>query len=75
MEWTDFLHAGANSGKLKVISLILGVFLSKRFPNRLGFEISTGFYWNALLILNFYKKNLPPPLSCTFTKLLYLLNI
>ena len=22
MEWTDFLHAGANSGKLKAISLI-----------------------------------------------------
>ena len=24
MEWTDFLHAGANLGKLKVISLIFG---------------------------------------------------
>ena len=24
MERTDFLHAGANSGKLKVISMILG---------------------------------------------------
>ena len=22
MEWTDFLHAGANSGKLKVVSMI-----------------------------------------------------
>ena len=24
MEWTDFLDAGANSGKLKVISMIFG---------------------------------------------------
>ena len=24
MEWTGFLHAGANSGKLKVISMIFG---------------------------------------------------
>ena len=23
-EWTDFLHAGADSGKLKVISMIFG---------------------------------------------------
>ena len=29
MEWTDFLHAGANSGKLKVISLIFDWVLSK----------------------------------------------
>ena len=24
MEWTGFVHAGANSGKLQVISMILG---------------------------------------------------
>ena len=24
MEWTDVLHDGANSGKLKVVSLIVG---------------------------------------------------
>ena len=24
MEWTDILHAGTNSGKLKVISMIFG---------------------------------------------------
>ena len=29
MEWTGFLHAGANSGKWKVISLIFGWALSK----------------------------------------------
>ena len=29
MEWTDFLHAGGNSGKLKVISVIFGWALSK----------------------------------------------
>ena len=25
MEWTDFLHAGENSGKLKVISIIFWI--------------------------------------------------
>ena len=29
MEPTDFLHAGANSGKLKVISMIFGWAFSK----------------------------------------------
>ena len=29
MEWTDFLSAGANSGKLKVILMIFGWMLSK----------------------------------------------
>ena len=29
MEWTDFFHAGSNSGKLKVISLIFEWALSK----------------------------------------------
>ena len=29
MEWTNFLHTGANIGKLKVISMIYGWMLSK----------------------------------------------
>ena len=29
MEWTDFLHAGVNSGKLKVISIIFRWMWSK----------------------------------------------
>ena len=29
LEWTDFLHAGANLGKLKVFSMILGWVRSK----------------------------------------------
>ena len=29
MEWTDFLHAGANSGKLKIDLMIFGWVFSK----------------------------------------------
>ena len=29
MEWTDFLHAGAISGKVKLISMIFGLARSK----------------------------------------------
>ena len=29
MEWADFLHAGANLGKLKVILIVIGRALSK----------------------------------------------
>ena len=39
MEQTDFLHAGANSGKLKVISMILGLKFQQFLWSKIGVVI------------------------------------
>ena len=44
MEWTDFLHAGANSGSLKVTSVILGLLVCETLKS--AFAVSCEcIYW------------------------------
>ena len=44
MEWTDFLHAGANSGSLKVASVILGLLVYETLKS--AFAVSCEcIYW------------------------------